>query len=311
MGDAEDLRQLRAILTNASGDTPLAHRFRALFSLKSLGKEGINEAIDIIGEAFNDDSALLKHELAYVLGQTKNRHAVPTLQNVLKDQTEDPMVRHEAAEALGAIGDKGSLVLLKEYFEKDPLEVVRQTCELAIARIEWEHSKLSKQEVLEESQFSSIDPAPPLPFENTSVEQLQKILVDQSAPLFERYRAMFRLRDLGTAESVDALITGFNDPSALFRHEIAYVFGQLCDPRSVSALVNVLQNEDEEGMVRHEAAEALGSIATDDVMPVLQKFLQDKERVVRESAVVALDMYEYERSGEMEYVSVPSASITV
>ncbi|KAK9323162.1 armadillo-type protein [Lipomyces orientalis] len=308
MGDTEDLTQLRAILTNASGDTPLAHRFRALFSLKSLGREGINEAIDIIEEAFNDDSALLKHELAYVLGQTKNRHAVPTLQNVLKDENEDPMVRHEAAEALGAIGDKGSLVLLKEYFEKDPLEVVRQTCELAIARIEWEHSKLSKQEVLEESQFSSIDPAPPLPYENTSVEQLQKILVDQSLSLFERYRAMFRLRDLGTAESVDALITGFNDPSALFRHEIAYVFGQLCDPRSVNALVNVLQNEDEEGMVRHEAAEALGSIATDDVMPVLQKFMQDKERVVRESAVVALDMYEYERSGEMEYASVQSAS---
>ncbi|KAK9316415.1 armadillo-type protein [Lipomyces starkeyi] len=308
MVETEDLTQLRAILTNASGDTPLANRFRALFSLKSLGKDGINEAIDIIGEAFKDDSALLKHELAYVLGQTKNLYAVPTLQNVLKDVQEDPMVRHEAAEALGAIGDKGSLDLLKEYFEKDPLEIIRQTCELAIARIEWEHSKLSQIEVLENSHFSSIDPAPPLPYENSSVDQLQKVLVDQSVSLFERYRAMFRLRDLGTAESVDALITGLNDPSALFRHEIAYVFGQLCDPRSVNALVQVLRNESEEGMVRHEAAEALGSIATDDVMPVLQKFLQDKERVVRESAVVALDMFEYERSEEMEYVSIPSAS---
>lgn len=259
---------------------------------------------------FKDDSALLKHELAYVLGQTHNSYAVPSLQRVLKDEAQDPMVRHEAAEALGAIGDTGSLDLLRQYLENDPLEVIRQTCELAIARIEWEQSTSAKTEKLGKSEFESIDPAPPLPFENCKVDDLQRQLMSQSLPLFERYRAMFRLRDIGTQESVDALITGFTDPSALFRHEIAYVFGQLSDPRSVSALITVLKNENEEGMVRHEAAEALGSIATDEVMPVLQDFLKDKERVVRESAVVALDMYEYERSEEMEYVALP-ASTTV
>ncbi|KAK9461186.1 armadillo-type protein [Lipomyces oligophaga] len=299
-----NLAELRAVLTNASGQVPLANRFRALFSLKSLGKEGINEAIDIIGEAFADDSALLKHELAYVLGQTHNLYAVETLRKVLSNEQEDAMVRHEAAEALGAIGDEKSLPLLKKYLTDDPLEVIRQTCELAVARIEWEHSRNSKEEVLGQSDFESIDPAPPLPFENAKVSELQTLLMDQSKPLFERYRAMFRLRDLGTPDAVDALITGFADPSALFRHEIAYVFGQLCDPRSTTALIKVLQNTREEGMVRHEAAEALGSIATDDVMPVLQDFLTDSERVVRESAVVALDMYEYERSEEMEYVTM-------
>jgi deoxyhypusine monooxygenase len=45
-------------------------------------------------------------------------------------------------------------------------------------------------------------------------------------------------------------------------------------------------------MVRHEAAEALGSIATDDVLPVLREYAQKGPRVVRESCVVALDMYE-------------------
>ncbi|KAK9455427.1 armadillo-type protein [Dipodascopsis uninucleata] len=307
MDDIEDLAKLRSILTNESGIVPLAHRFRALFNLKSLGKDGVNEAIDIIGEGFKDDSALLKHELAYVLGQTKNLHAVPILKDVLSDEKEDAMVRHEAAEALGAIGDENCLALLKKYYYNDPLEVIRQTCELAIARIEWEHSNKPVEEVLEKSQFSSIDPAPPMPSEVDQIEKLGKILMDQSVPLFERYRAMFRLRDLGTSDAIDALITGFNDPSALFRHEVAYVFGQLCDPRSVNALVKVLENDEEEGMVRHEAAEALGSIATDECMPVLQKFLQDKERVVRESAVVALDMYEYERSEEVEYATVPSS----
>jgi len=45
--------------------------------------------------AFSDQSALLKHELAYCLGQMKQRSALGTLEVVLRDKSEDPMVRHE------------------------------------------------------------------------------------------------------------------------------------------------------------------------------------------------------------------------
>lgn len=44
---------------------------------------------------FEDESALLKHELAYCLGQIKNDKALPVLESVLRDRAEDPMVRHE------------------------------------------------------------------------------------------------------------------------------------------------------------------------------------------------------------------------
>jgi len=44
---------------------------------------------------FADDSALLKHELAYCLGQVKSTAALPTLESVLRNRAEDPMVRHE------------------------------------------------------------------------------------------------------------------------------------------------------------------------------------------------------------------------
>jgi deoxyhypusine monooxygenase len=54
-------------------------------------------------------------------------------------------------------------------------------------------------------------------------------------------------------------------------------------------------------MVRHECAEALGSIATDDCLPVLEKYRMDGERVVSESCVVALDMYAFEQSGHFSY----------
>ncbi|AOW00388.1 Deoxyhypusine hydroxylase [Yarrowia lipolytica] len=303
----ETLPELKKVLLNEDGQTALALRFRALFSLKDMGEKGDNGAIDVIAEGFKDDSELLKHELAYVLGQTKNFHAVKPLQGVLADTNQQAMVRHEAAEALGALGDKGSVAMLQEYFENDPLEVIRETCELALERIKWENSEAAKTETLQKSAYTSIDPAPPLPTDQAegsdkaTVEKLQKTLMDKSQSLFHRYRAMFRLRDIGTEDAVLALATGFDDSSALFRHEIAYVFGQMSDPASVPALIKVLGKTEEEGMVRHEAAEALGSIATDDVLPILKKFAEDKDQVVRESAIVALDMYEYENSNEVEY----------
>lgn len=48
----------------------------------------------------------------------------------------EPMVRHEAGEALGAIGDISVLDLLKKY-SSDPLPEVAETCILAAARIEY------------------------------------------------------------------------------------------------------------------------------------------------------------------------------
>jgi len=54
------------------------------------------EAIEWISKAFSDDSALLKHELAYCLGQMQDRRAIPTLTAVLRDTKQEPMVRHEA-----------------------------------------------------------------------------------------------------------------------------------------------------------------------------------------------------------------------
>ncbi|KAG0280073.1 hypothetical protein BGZ95_011374 [Linnemannia exigua] len=291
---ADTYKALEADLCNTSGKTPLHERFRALFTLKALAD---NESVDIVGRAFADESALLKHELAYVLGQMKNPHAHEVLKKVLGTMDEDPMVRHEAAEALGAIGSLDSLPILEEYL-KDECEVVSQTCELAIEKIKYDHRK--EKEVLAESSYSSIDPAPPTAVEENT-EQLRAIYLNQKLPLFERYRAMFALRNQCTTESVLALADGFDDPSALFRHEIAYVFGQMQHPAAVPSLVKVLSKLDEANMVRHEAAEALGSIATPECYPILEKFRDDDERVVRESCIVALDMYAYENSGDLQY----------
>ncbi|KAK5552041.1 deoxyhypusine hydroxylase [Exophiala xenobiotica] len=302
---------LRKDLT--SEHVPLARRFRALFSLKHLASQSpgpqATAAIEAIAAAFASPSALLKHELAYCLGQTKNLVAVPFLRGVLEN-------RHEAAEALGALNDLSSLELMKQMKDdkKEPV-VVRETCDIAVDRIQWAHSESRKAEALKSSDFASIDPAPPMPLatETPSIPDLQNKLLDTSLPLFQRYRAMFALRDLAsppdlpTAEAaVHALASGFIDPSALFRHEVAFVFGQLSHPTSIPALFSVLENSKEESMVRHEAAEALGSLGEEPgVENMLRKFIDDPEQVVRESVIVALDMAEYEKNGEMEYATIP------
>ena len=76
---------------------------------------------------------------------------------------------------------------------------------------------------------------------------------------------MFALRDFGAVSktAIMSLADGFGDTSVLFRHEIAYVFGQLCSPYSIPSLLARLRDGEEDPMVRHEAAEALGGIASD------------------------------------------------
>lgn len=136
-----------------SEDTPLPVRFRALFSLKHVatqpGADDALAAIEAIAAAFASPSALLKHELAYCLGQTRNMSSVPPLREVLEDLQEDPMCRHEAAEALGALGYASNLDILRQYKDRQGENVaVKETCEIAIDRIEWENSEERTQEKL-------------------------------------------------------------------------------------------------------------------------------------------------------------------
>jgi len=191
----------------------LKERFRALFSLKEAVKLDPNNSDHIVNLMFkaldkSEPSALLKHEVAYCLGQTECPKAVTHLETVLSDTSREAIVRHEAGEALGAIGKKDSLPLLSKLARNDPSTEVKDTCELAVARIEWLHSEQFKAEKqqLSVNPYNSVDPAPPAIERDTLL--LQKKLLDEDLPLFERYRAMFALRNKGDNESIEALSKG-------------------------------------------------------------------------------------------------------
>lgn len=104
---------------------------------------------------------------------------------------------------------------------------------------------------------------------------------------------MFSLRNINSDESALALLNGFDDVSALFRHEIAYVLGQMQRSATVDGLRKVLEDRDEHRMVRHEAAEALGAVGGDKVEGILANYRDNDDIVVTQSCEVALDTMDY------------------
>ena len=106
---------------------------RSVFKLRNIRSA---ESCLVLCEAFCSQSALLRHELAYVLGQMQMDEAIPTLIRILSDSSEHVMVRHEAAEALGAIGNVEAIPVLKKYLHDEHVEV-RESCEVALDLLDW------------------------------------------------------------------------------------------------------------------------------------------------------------------------------
>jgi len=261
--------------------------------------------VQLIANCFDDSSDLLKHELAYCLGQMGRPEAIPILANLLKDKKTAVIVRHEAGEALGAIGGDECAKIVSKYVEDEAPEVA-ETCFLASVR-----SKLGKacDKNTPDEFVGTVDPA--LPLEGvTDVTELGKIARNPYEGSYGRYAALFKLRNINTTESAMELGNCLNcmNISALQRHEVAFILGQIRQECTIEALTTRLADLAESSMVRHECAEALGSIGTEECMNLLEKYLSDQERIVRESCEVALDMCEYATTDEFEYANGLSIS---
>ncbi|MEE2629388.1 MAG: HEAT repeat domain-containing protein [Candidatus Thermoplasmatota archaeon] len=149
------------------------------------------------------------------------------------------------------------------------------------------------------SEFGSVDPAPAS--DGNSVADLRTTICDEDEKMFQRMRALFALRNIGGEDSVEALAAAFGSASALLKHEIAYVLGQMQDDHAVPHLIERLEDLDEDVMVRHEAAEALGAIGNRSAMVTLEKFVNDEEIVVAESCEVAIDLLNWVSSRRLDY----------
>ena len=217
--------------------------------------------------------------------------------------------------------------LLTENYEnpKNPSEV-RETCFLALERLKWVENEKKKVTVaFDNSSFLCVDPAPPFLNSNgllqgTTFEEVKyhcKNLFNQSNDIFTRYRSLFTIRDklcsgdLNKMKAavdliVNTLSKALHCPSSdLYRHEIAYVLGQILSikdsvslsednlNRLIIALKLSIEKSSEHGMVRHESAMALGEIENVHSKACLKKYSTIENcAILSDSCIVALNMVE-------------------
>lgn len=269
-----------------SENTPITVKMRNLFYLRSLDTP---EASLCIQKCLSGDSVLLDHEVAYVLGQLRQPNSTEFLFSLASDDTAHEIVRHEAIEALGNFNNLSFIVRLGKFLTHS-CQIIRESAILAIAKL-----SNAKTVTADYSYYGTHDPA--YSFDGK---------LDDALPLFYgddivgKYQALFYLRDSNDEKAVEIIASGFSDPSDLFRHEIAFVFGQMQNEKSVPHLIRVLENPSEEEIVRHEAAEALGNIGSEECRRVLERYANSEVRILRESAQVGLGIADHAD----DYISV-------
>jgi len=272
-----------------------------------------------------DEDLLDKEKIQGIKSRNCYQNVRLSLEKCLQDTSRSGVVRHEAGEALAAMLSTESLPVLKELVSDPVHPEVADTCQLSVARLEF-YENLAKEaspgrKLPRCNPFMSVDPAPPLDFltgqKRGSPELLKTAsqdLVDPKKPIFDRYACMFYLRNelcsghltepSQQSVALESIGTALHCPSsALFRHEIGYILGQILsydeiDPKLVETLINSLEKsvrtEEEHGMVRHESAMALGEMETEQSKKLLEEFsrAQEKSDILRDSCVVALNMVE-------------------
>ncbi|EAK87682.1 protein with 4xEZ_heat domains [Cryptosporidium parvum Iowa II] len=279
-----------------SHDTDISSKIRCLFFGRFHGDE---ESAEMLSKSLDySESVLFRHEVLYVLGQMGLKSPLTRLYEILADETEHPMVRHEAGEAIAAIGDDESLEIVEKYLN-DNSPAVRETCYLAAHSLRLKREKRLKESNKQDidtnisniNAFNTRDPTPPKSScEVSHIESLASDLLNEDLQLEKRYAALFALRNILTGiidsnqrkslsdqydQQIDndkvhfiageiAKAMEIDKSSAVFRHECAFVLGQIQVISTADTLSRVLSNQSEESMVRHEAAFALGSVGSND-----------------------------------------------
>ena len=181
--------------------------------------------------------------------------AVKPLIADLKDN--DPLVRSNAVQALGAIKDPRAVEpLIAVLNDKDPL-IQRQAVK-AVGRIN----------------------------DLRALEPLIKVLQNREKKPHVRMSSAEALGTMGDSRAVEPLVAALNDPYWDVRAHSAEALGRIRDPRAVEPLIAALKDQD--ATVRGNAADGLAKIRDPRAIEALSTALTDKSKTVRKKAARAL-----------------------
>jgi len=291
---------IRAVI--GSNDASIVERMKMLYYARHKGGP---EAVEALQLGLNTRSNLLRHEIAYVLGQLGEPSAIPILTQLLSDPAEDDMVRHEAAEALAAVKSTESLDLIREYASDASLPaVVRETCELAVRSLE---------DKKEEQEPSDADPSPPA----AAADESDKDQRHQEEAT-QRGKGWTLHNPVGapSAAGADSSVSPYNtvDPLATkkgyrkqdipalrqtlldhtsplwLKYESLFALRNLGGSGAVEAVSRALTDDRTSALFRHELAFVLGQMQSEDSVSALVQCLGDASEhpMARHEAALAL-----------------------
>jgi HEAT repeat protein len=128
-------------------------------------------------------------------------------------------------------------------------------------------------------------------YEQKDTEYFVSLLVHPDYVI--RTRATCILVDFGGEDKIPHIAKVLkNDENELVRHEAAFSLGQMCYSSAIPPLNDATLN-DPSMFVRHEAAIALGVVGSKGAKETLEKALNDPDKPVVESAIVALSNIQF------------------
>jgi len=123
-------------------------------------------------------------------------------------------------------------------------------------------------------------------------KEVRKVSKPEFARIYEIQEAMWRVENREqTGNEIKMIIEALRkDPSPIVRHEAAFALGEIASIEAVEALAHAVLH-DHSPLVRHESAEALGWIPTEASRRALEEALNDSDADVVATARISLDMH--------------------
>jgi len=321
--DSAALRRAAALAVAASGAAPYVERLAGRLgdgdegvraaAADAMAGQHAEELLEPLRAALDDDSeavrlaaarALAAHEGAepllpnllenrsvYVrrvgvaaVAQRKALSAVEPLMRVARDGPER-VVRIEAAQALGALGDSKAVGRLTHALIEDDLEL-QAAAETALRAI---LGKDADPDVLRANGHIALEHWDRLPeFGKLALEPLLRALGNRTANprnVAARCGSASALGALGHAEAVRPLLEALAEPAPQLRAAAAAALGEIGDPACAAGLVAAASDRSED--VRAAAVRALGHLGSHDVVDALTQAMRDAESGVRSAALDA------------------------
>lgn len=239
-----------------------------LLKVKALQNRGIEDR-DIAMRLGLDEQKVARYtdegyEIGYIdsLGKqpvdvlaTLGKPAVPQLIRELKSH--DPLVRRQAAEALGEIQDPRAVDPLGDVL-KDKDALIRRHAVKALGKIK----------------------------DAQAVPLLIGVLNDDEEQSHVRMTAAEALGDIRDKRAVGPLVSALTNSHWTVRRSAAIALGTIRDPRAVEPLIAALQDGD--ASVRSHVVDALGAIKDPQAEGPLRSALADPDSNVRRQAERAL-----------------------